>query len=94
MIIYLILLLLIIWFICGLFNDIKVGKIYKQLNTESKSFSFFGYNKKLDYIKKKIYRMEDKHYQKELSKIQVCQKFFVISSVFPFILALISKMIS
>lgn len=94
MIIYLILLLLIIWFICGLFNDIKVGKIYKQLNTESKSFGFFGYNKKLDYIKKKIYHMEDKHYQKELSKIQVCQKFFVISSVFPFILALISKVVS
>ena len=94
MIIYLILLLLIIWFICGLLNDIKVEKIYKQLNTESKSFGFFEYNKKLDYIQKKIYHMEDKHYQKELSKIQVCQKFFIISSVFPFILAAISKMVS
>jgi len=94
MMIYLILLVLIIWFVCGLFNDIKVGKIYKQLNTESKSFGFFGYNKKLDYIQNKISRMEDKHYQKELSKIQVCQKFFIISSVFPFILALISKIVS
>lgn len=86
--------MLIIWFICGLFNEIKVGKIYKQLNTESKSFGFFGYNKKLAYIRKKIYHMEDEYYEKELSKIQVCQKLFIISSVFPFILAVISKMLS
>jgi len=92
MMIYLILLVLIIWFVCGLFNDIKVGKIYKQLNTESKSFGFFGHNKKLDYIKEKIYHMEDEYYKKELSKIQICQKFFIISSVLPFILAVISKM--
>ena len=94
MILYLIGLMLIIWFICGLFNDIKIGKIYKQLNTESESFGFFGTNKKLDYIKSKIYLMEDEYYQKELSKIQVCQKFFIISSVFPFILALISKIVN
>jgi hypothetical protein len=85
--------MLIIWFVCGLYNDIKVGKIYKQLNTESKSFGFFGYNKKLDYIQNKIYHMEDEYYQKELSKIQVCQKFFIISSVFPLILAVISKIV-
>lgn len=55
---------------------------------------FFGYNKKLAYIRKKIYHMEDEYYEKELSKIQVCQKLFIISSVFPFILAVISKMLS